>query len=186
MVGLFFITFSNMDKLINLYGALFVLMVALSLNGCSAYFDEDGLSISPEDYSYKDIRGCYYYVYSRHGYETRDLIGLYNVECEKMCIEDSVAFYYKTKFYTDSSYSKIDLTFLPESEEWVKSVRLLHPTEHNGSFLYNLQIGSKPYVFEKDNDKSIYSDYKTDKDRRLLFSDDINQVGDSLCVEYWR
>ena len=175
-----------MDKLMNLFVALFVMMAALILSGCSAYFDEDGLSISPEDFSEEDIRGCYYYVFSRHYSEDRDLTRLYYIKCEKICIEDSVAFFYETKIFTDESYSKADLAFLPEFGERVEPVHLLHPAEHNGSFLYNLQIGSARYVFEKDNDKSIYSEYKTNKDRRLMFSDDTEKVGDSVCVDFWR
>lgn len=183
MVGLFFITFSNMDKLINLYGALFVLMVALSLNGCSAYFDEDGLSISPEELSEDDVRGCYFNVGSHTHSDLKDGMKLYYVECIRECFEDSVIFYFNTTIYTDSGYSKVDWLHPPESKENVENLRILHPAKQ-GSFLHNMQIGSyqRNYSFVKKNGhKSI-----SYENGALLLSDDINQVGDSVCIEYWR
>lgn len=172
-----------MDKLINLFGVLFVLIALLSLNGCSAYFDEDGLSISPEELSEDDVRGCYFSVGSHTHSDLKDGIKLYYVECIRECFEDSLVFYFNTTFYTDSSYSKVDWLHPPESKENVENLRIFHPAKQ-GSFLNNIQIGSRRlnYSFVKKNGhKSILYE-----NGELLLSDDINQVRDSVCVEYWR
>lgn len=163
--------------------AFFVMMATLILSGCSAYFDEDGLSISPEELSEEEIRGCYFNVDHHTRSKSQNETKLYYVECIRECFEDSLVFYFNTTFYTDSSYSKVDWLHPLESKENVENLRIFHPAKQ-GSFLNNIQIGSRRlnYSFVKKNGhKSILYE-----DGELLLSDDINQVRDSVCVEYWR
>ena len=172
-----------MDKLRNLFVAFFVMMATLILSGCSAYFDEDGLSISPEELSEEEIRGCYFNVDHHTRSKSQNETKLYYVECIRECFEDSVFFYFNTTVYTDSTYSKVDWTHSPVTNDEVKYMRVFHPAKQ-GSFLYNIQIGdySFNYTFAKNNGhKSILSEYG-----ELLLSDDVDQVGDSVCVDFWR
>lgn len=149
---------------------LSVLATALmvSLSAC-AYFDDDGMSKSPEVTSLAEIQGCYYFEKVKQ-LDYSNIYGEYltNVYCWEICIQDSIATFHN-RFYEDAIDVNGILTIRPHRYDsdttYRKKVALLPGADVDGTFLYNLKIGKNDFIFEsgkygrslRDYDNFVYS-----------------------------
>lgn len=125
-----------------IFKGIFFLLASIQLYAC-AYFDSDGLSKSPDEVSYEDLRGCFY----------RDWMSLEykEAQCKEVCFHDSSATIREKFLYLvvdDSGNVAIDVN--PDSKDTTyESKVVLREPEIEGSFTYNLSIEDDcVYIYE--------------------------------------